>query len=354
VFAIGAGVRPGATFEGARAEDIVPTALALLGCARAEDLTGRYLAEGFTVAPPGAVVPTWERGRYRTQLAGLLGEGEGAGADLEKLPSLAYVGSATHLSDPVSQVLVALAQRRMTDARRIIESALPRHPDSALLHGILADLFRNYRKLDQAEAEYRKAIRLAPGEIVYRINLARLLAQTDRRPEAWKLMQETILLEPADAAIHMVSAGLLLDAGRRQEGMSALARAIELEPDSFTARTRLGTHLLERGNLAAAEHQLRAARDLEPGSPSAWNNLCVTLLRRVERAGGSGEEKRAAARETLDEAIRRFPDYAKVWHNRAVLNRMAGRRDAARADVDRALAIDPEYEAAKRLKTELK
>jgi len=357
LLAVGAGVREGGAFEGARAVDIAPTVTALLGLPVAEDLGGRYLAEGFTIDAPEKVVPTWERDRHRLQIARLLGEGESAPEDLARFPSLAYIGSATHLSDPVSQVLIALSLRRTTDTLSIVEPALMKQPDSAILHGLLADLYRNRRKVERAEKEYRDAIRLAPDEVSYRVSLARLLARTERLPEAMEILDATLAEEPADAALHMVRGSLLVDAGRHREGLASLARAVELEPDSTAARMQLAAALLERGRVKAAERQLRAARDLDPRSRTVWNNLSVALIRNVEGAGAGTQDRNAAlaaARDTLDEAVRRFPEYAKVWHNRALYHRMAGRREAARADVGRALALDPDYEAARELEVELR
>ena len=64
-----------------------------------------------------------------------------------------------------------------------------------------------------------------------------------------------------------------------------------------------------------------------------------------------GMERRAAfdldgARAALDELVAYCPDYAEGWNQRAFVNFLAGRHDAALPDLDRALDLAPEHVAA--------
>ena len=190
----------------------------------------------------------------------------------------------------------------------------------------------------------------------WRARLARSLASTGRGKEALEVIDAAIANEPADSTLHAVRGDLLIDAGREQAGLLALARAVELEPDDITGRMRLGTALLARAGLAKAEVQFREILRLDAGTRSAWNNLGVVLLRRVESAPANSPARNRAvadAKKILNEAIRRFPDYARAWFNRATLNDSTGDRPAAIRDVKRACELDPEYEAARRLRKRL-
>lgn len=362
VLAFGDGVRPGARIGGARAIDIVPTALRLLGLPGARDLGGRYLSEAFLDDRPGPTVPTWETGRYERQLSTIAGTGEERKALLAQFPELAWIGSATRLRGPLEQAIIALSVRDSRVARRLLETAIEKTPDVAVLHGLLGDLYLSVRNEASAEEAWREAIRLDPGETAWRARLARFLGGADRNPEALTTIDAAIAVEPTDPGLHGIRGDLLLKAGRAPAGIAALARAVELEPDDVPNRMRLGTELLARGAPDGAEEQFREILRLDPFIPSVWNNLGVALIRRIEglasaRPGTPGgtarEDAVASARQALDEAIRRFPDYARAWFNRATLNRLAGDRAAALRDVRKACELDPDYGAARQLRKAL-
>ena len=356
VLAFGAGVLPGAELSGARTIDIVPTVLALLGLPGGEDLRGRYLEDAFIDPAPTRTVATFEQGRYERQLETVAGVGEERESLLDMFPELAWVGSATHLRTPLARAIIALEKGDTRLARGTLQAGIAETPELAVLHGLLGDIFDSVDKKGPAEEAYLEAIRLDPTETAWRARLARSLASTGRGKEALEVIDAAIANEPADSTLHAVRGDLLIDAGREQAGLLALARAVELEPDDITGRMRLGTALLARAGLAEAEVQFREILRLDAGTRSAWNNLGVVLLRRVESAPANSPARNRAvadAKKILNEAIRRFPDYARAWFNRATLNDSTGDRPAAIRDVKRACELDPEYEAARRLRKRL-
>jgi predicted CXXCH cytochrome family protein len=89
----------------------------------------------------------------------------------------------------------------------------------------------------------------------------------------------------------------------------------------------------ERGQLAAALGEYRAAQELNGDQPEAHVNLAALAL----RAGDP-----AAARASLETALRLAPWFVPALVNLADLERLAGREDAAEAALRRALAAAPE------------
>ncbi len=112
-------------------------------------------------------------------------------------------------------------------------------------------------RLDEAAAEYRRALELNP-----------------RVPETWS------------------NVGLLLQRqGRLEEAVAHLRRAVDLRPDDPRFLQRLGTALLERGDLEAAEPLLVRSTQLFARDPEAW-----TALRVLHIAAGRWEAALAVTR----------------------------------------------------------
>lgn len=111
-------------------------------------------------------------------------------------------------------------------------------------------------------------------------------------------------------------------------------------PDDPRVASNLATAYLERGDLAGAETALAHARALDPGSRAVRGNLGLLRL----------------AQGRLDEAAAIFaalvaaePRDARSWTHLAQVELQRERPEAARADLERALAIDPNFEPARAL-----
>lgn len=226
-----------------------------------------------------------------------------------------------------------------------------------------------------ADAAFTRAVEFAPARSEIRLGVARALLATDAREDAARA--QDVLLRAAQMAPD--SAAVLVTLGRARERLGdpgqardAFERAIRLDASNRLARRRLLRLALEARDFPRARHEaerlvadgpevpehhflaaLVADRDgradearaaygraiaLAPdGYPEAWLNLGV-----LEKESG----RRTAALAAYEKALALRPGYAAAWHNIAKLHATEGRVADAEAAWGRALAIDPQYAAA--------
>jgi len=130
-----------------------------------------------------------------------------------------------------------------------------------------------------------------------------------------------------------------LAAGDEDGALAQYAAVLRLHPEDFGARVNAGYLLTKRGRLDEAEANLRAALALSPGAPDATVDLADVLSRRGDRAG---------ALALLTELKQRSPDFAAGRFNRGLLLISLGRRAEGNAELDAAVALDPNLAARRR------
>lgn len=114
-------------------------------------------------------------------------------------------------------------------------------------------------------------------------------------------------------------------------------RAIALQPAYAGAFANRAEAWLKKSDYARAESDYAAATNLNGDMEGAWSGLC--WIRAVTRDP-------QAAMEACDRAIGTGAHTASTYDSRALANLKAGRPDAAIADYDFALRIDPKLASA--------
>jgi len=181
----------------------------------------------------------------------------------------------------------------------------------------------------------------AGGAIAVALVLA-FAGRTLARERAWRdqrtLFAATVREAEGDAAAHVDLGAALMDEGDAEGAERHLRRALALAPDNAIAHFDLGNLLRARGDLDGAARAYRAALASRPGYPQAWNNLGLVAV-----AGGRLDDAEAAFREA-DRAMGGYPA-AKL--NLATLLRGTGRTAEAIPVLEAALALDPDFTAAR-------
>lgn len=170
---------------------------------------------------------------------------------------------------------------------------------------------------------------------------------------------ESIAADPSQAAVHANKAAALSAQGRAffPRAVRACVTAAAMDPTYGRARQRLGALCVKLGELdtatGAAEEQLRE----DPESQGAVALLKQLRSLRDGRAEGNAafkEGDKARAREVYTAALEKaaeaagadaatVPGASLLLCNRAACAASLGDHGAALADVDAALAADPEY-----------
>lgn len=224
--------------------------------------------------------------------------------------------------------------RLLADAR----SEVIHHMDSAESWGNLASLYDAHGLFEPAESCYRQATTLDPADFRWAYLLAVVRDMRSAGPdELVQLFEAASKLDPDYAALHTRLGEALARHGRNAEARERLDRAVALAPTEAVIERLLGQVSLSLGDLAAAERHLVRATELEPRDQSAYATLAQLYLRR----GDEGRAESAAARAGTLERINALDD--PVYDQWVFSRAMSPSRALARA---RIRLRDADYTAA--------
>ena len=128
-------------------------------------------------------------------------------------------------------------------ARNAALTALSLAPDLAAAHEALGFVLVT-PDLDfaAAEAEFRKAEKLAPADAGPKFALSFLFAAQGRLTEAENMMRQTLALDPLGVTRYLNLARILIGGGRYDEAEATLRKAIELQPAAARLHSYLTMH----------------------------------------------------------------------------------------------------------------
>jgi serine/threonine protein kinase/tetratricopeptide (TPR) repeat protein len=264
-------------------------------------------------------------------------------ADLRK--AIDYFTTATTL-DPhyaqasawASQAWIALAsqfldgapaQQGYDNARKTADAALTLAPDLAGAHlargMVLQTVDFDWRG---AEAEYRRAVQLAPEDSQAKQRLGYMLATLGQMNEAVELTRQALAIDPLNGVWHIWLGRYLAGLGRLEEGEAMIRKAIELQPAAAGFSYQLTIIKLQRGDAVGALSSAEQER------PSIFRDIAVALAR---QANPDREAADASLKELVDKyaagaafqvaqayALREDPDNMFEWLDRAWTNRDVG------------------------------
>ena len=122
-------------------------------------------------------------------------------------------------------------------------------------------------KSDDAEAQYRSALRLAPRYPPAYVNLADLLREEGREADAEGILRAGIVALPDEPTIHHALGLLLVRSGKRAEALPELARAALLAPDESHFAYVYAVALHSAGRDREAVEVLERSLARRPGDP---------------------------------------------------------------------------------------
>jgi len=154
-------------------------------------------------------------------------------------------------------------QEAHAKAREAAERALALAPDLAAAHLARGFYLQNFDfDLRGAEAEFRRALALAPHEGEPKFYFGRQLAALGKSEPAIELIRQALATEPLRANWYKWLAIYLTGLNRLDEAERAISRAIELQPGASEYHMRLALIEIQRGDAQAA---LAAAQQEPPG-----------------------------------------------------------------------------------------
>jgi len=178
-----------------------------------------------------------------------------------------------------------------------------------------------------AEAEFRRAMELAPNDGEAKFYVGTQLATLGEVVPAIDLTRQALATDPLRANWYNWLASYLSALNRLDEAERAVRRAIELQPAAVSYYQTLTIIEVQRRNAQAA---LAAAQQ----EPSAWQDVALALARQI---GGDQSAADAALRTLIEKganifafqiaevyALRNDANATFEWLDRALSNRDAG------------------------------
>lgn len=195
-----------------------------------------------------------------------------------------------------------------------------------------ADRRQDAGAFEEAAGLLRRALEIAPDNVVAAHDLACVLAALGRPIEALAHMRRTAELEPDSLEVLNNLGALEANSGNLQAAIECYRRAATIAPANAVPLINLGEALLRSGRPDEAVGHLRIAATLDPDQAEAWAQLGAAIM-----ALGWPEQAIGA----LARAGALSPGDAKAQNLYADALQAVGRLEDAMEIYERALAIDP-------------
>lgn len=191
----------------------------------------------------------------------------------------------------LTQLLVK--QSRTTDALAELDHGIQSFndlPDASLLYKAKAGILLSSGKMEEAIAELRQAVRLAPRSADMRLRLANALFQAGRLEEAATAYVETLAIDSEVAQAHYNLGVIRVSQGLPQEGYEHFVEAVRIKPDYADAHFNLAQLMEAANRLEEAANEYREVLRISPGYEDAQQRLDA-LIRRSKGAPASSPSK---------------------------------------------------------------
>ena len=164
-----------------------------------------------------------------------------------------------------------------------LERYLEGQPDTAAIHGQVAEALGCLGRLDEAAIHFRRAVEREPSVDNWCTRLGQVLMDLGRPEEALPQLEAAVRLRP-DLAVLRDSLGEALRALRRlDQAEAAYLEAIRLSPRLGIAHLHLGLTYVAQDRDDEALQLLKRAVELEPNQPAYWEILAA-YYQRLERS----------------------------------------------------------------------
>jgi tetratricopeptide (TPR) repeat protein len=256
--------------------------------------------------------------------------------------SRAHLNAAGHGWEP--------AEAGVTAAREAARRALSIEPDLPEAHVMLGriQLYFDWN-WKEAEASYRRAMELAPGNAVGRHGAGILAQNAGRSDEALELYRRAVEQDPLSSGAYTRLGVAYLSADRPAESEAALRKAIELAPQRIQVHSLLAHALLALGRLEEAREEAK-----QEGEPV----YRLVALATIYHAHGRVADSDAALRTLIESeamsgafqiaeahAARNEVGAAFEWLERAHAQRDPGLAEIKGSTLLRSLHGDPRWGA---------
>ena len=222
-------------------------------------------------------------------------------------------------------------------AERIYTEILKASPDNADVNNLMGLLAHQTGRHELAERHMQRALQLSPRRAEFHYNYGAMSRELGRPDQAAREFQVAVELAPQMADAWQGLAFAFLDMKLEMYAVACLQQLLQLQPRRADLWQTLGECLESIGMMPEAAAAMQHARQLAPDDPR-------TELGIVRIAVESGDD--AAAHAGFERLPAAISDTPEARYQKGVWLANKGDFDAARAELDRALELSPDFSQA--------
>lgn len=195
-------------------------------------------------------------------------------------------------------------------------------------------------KVDDAIDAFRKATTIKPDQPEAHMKLAILLAKRSNAKDAISEANEAVRLAPKDPETHIALGNIMLESGDAAGSMEPFKTALSIMKNHPNALSGYGLAVVEKDPSQLAQgidYQRKALATSGGGFLPAYVRLATFL---------SKQGKQSEAEDQFKLALKRSPDDASIGTAYGKFLVQAGRKDDARAALEKVLQKSPHFQPA--------
>ncbi len=204
-------------------------------------------------------------------------------------------------------------------------------------HVGLGDFYKQKGLLENAETEFKKALRINPDDSQANYNLGWIYNKKNAIKKAEEVFNAAIRSNPKNYQAHNSLGLIYAKRGQFEIAEKAFQNALNIDSRYIPSLNNLGIIYIETGRLKDAERMLKYALTIKPEYLEAYDNLGL-----VYHDMGLSEK----AIENFKTALKLDPFFAPAYNNLGLSYFKAGQLGNAENAYKKALEIDPEFQAA--------
>jgi tetratricopeptide (TPR) repeat protein len=214
---------------------------------------------------------------------------------------------------------------------------LAKDPDSWAAHINLGDAFILKGQVDDAVAQYQRALQINPDYPEALTNLGVALFRKGRVDDAVAQYQKALSIKPNFMQAHNDLGLALVQRGQVDDAVTHYQKALEINPNSAEIHTNLGNALFRKGQVDNAVAHYQKALEINPNYAETHDKLGNALLRK-------GQVDDAVAH--YQKALEISPYDPETHYNLAKAFVQKGQLGAAITQFQEVLRLKPDFSAA--------
>ena len=241
-----------------------------------------------------------------------------------------FANDPSTVRDLVAGYLLSGKPDEAVKQARALQASAPKIPAGYLLEG---DVRAAAKQWPDAERAYRAGLRTAPHSGVLALKLHGALAASGQNSEAEVFARKWLAEHPKDTVLRVSLAERALRAGDLRSAVALYQTVIEQEPNNAVALNNLAWASAQLGDPKAIGYAQRAVQ-IAPQNAAALDTLGSLLV-----AAGDAEN----GVEYLSRAKALAPDRLDIRLNYAKALIKAGKKDAARSELESLQAVPDDF-----------